>query len=265
MDASLPYWFTMLFNILRYVLLGGMAFLSFYVLWPNFFTENKIQSRLARKKDFVRELSHSLQTIVIFIGMNLLVLYTPLRKYGKIYVNIDEHSLWWVPISILLAIILHDTYFYWMHRVLHHRSLYKMFHRVHHKSVNPSPLASYSFNFTEGILEAMVIPLVVFLVPMHPIALIIFALLAYSYNVYGHLGYELVPRWFRKSIFFGIMVTSVHHNLHHHKFIGNYGYYFRFWDRLMGTEHPDYVRTFDEIQQKRFGTNAYQNKKNISK
>ena len=253
MEVSLPYWFTVLFNVLRYILLAGTAFLTFYVLWPNFFAKSKIQVRFASEKDFVRELSYSLQTIVIFIGMNLLVLYTPLRAYGKIYGNIGQYGLWWVPTSILLAIILHDTYFYWMHRALHHRSLYKIFHRVHHKSVNPSPLASYSFNFAEGILEAMVIPLMVFIVPMHPIALILFALFAYSFNVYGHLGYEIVPRRFRKSIFFEIMVTSVHHNLHHHKFIGNYGYYFRFWDRLMGTEHPDYVKTFDEIQQKRFG------------
>ena len=91
---------------------------------------------------------------------------------------------------------------------------------------------------------------------MHPVALIFFALFAYSFNVYGHLGYEIVPRWFRKSIFFEIMVTSVHHNLHHHKFIGNYGYYFRFWDRLMGTENPDYIKVFDEIQRKRFGVKS---------
>jgi Delta7-sterol 5-desaturase len=27
----------------------------------------------------------------------------------------------------------------------------------------------------------------------------------------------------------------------------NYGFYFTWWDKLMGTEHPDYVQTFDRV------------------
>ena len=37
------------------------------------------------------------------------------------------------------------------------------------------------------------------------------------------------------------------------KFNGNYGLYFRVWDRIMKTENPSYFKTFDAIQQKRFG------------
>ncbi|MHA4894836.1 sterol desaturase family protein [Pedobacter sp. PWIIR3] len=48
------------------------------------------------------------------------------------------------------------------------------------------------------------------------------------------------------------MNTSIHHNLHHSKFKGNYGLYFRFWDRLMGTENPNYVKEYDRIQNQRF-------------
>jgi sterol desaturase/sphingolipid hydroxylase (fatty acid hydroxylase superfamily) len=40
--------------------------------------------------------------------------------------------------------------------------------------------------------------------------------------------------------------------MHHSKFKGNYGLYFRIWDRLMGTEHPDYVSEYDRIQDQRF-------------
>jgi len=42
--------------------------------------------------------------------------------------------------------------------------------------------------------------------------------------------------------------------MHHSKFKGNYGLYFRIWDRLMKTEHPDYVKDYDRIQERRFGT-----------
>ena len=135
---------------------------------------------------------------------------------------------------------------------MHHPKLYRMIHLTHHKSVNPSPWTSYSFHFFEAITEALIAPIIMLLIPMHPIALIMFGMSSLFINVYGHLGFEISPRWFRKSIFFEFVNTSVHHNLHHEKFHGNYGLYFRIWDRIMGTEHPDYVKEYDRIQEQRF-------------
>ena len=41
--------------------------------------------------------------------------------------------------------------------------------------------------------------------------------------------------------------TTTHHDLHHETGRYNYGLYFRWWDKLMGTEHPDYRRKFESI------------------
>ncbi|RZK36489.1 MAG: fatty acid hydroxylase family protein, partial [Pedobacter sp.] len=89
--------------------------------------------------------------------------------------------------------------------------------------------------------------------PMHKLAIILFVLVGFIINVYGHLGYETAPKWLRKSFLFEIINTSVHHNLHHSKFNGNYGLYFRIWDRLCKTENPDYVKEYDRVQTNRFG------------
>ena len=234
-------------------LFAGIPFLVFYILFPDSFSKNKIQARVAQHKDFLREIAHSMQTVFILVIVGMLVVKSPLGAHTQLYRDLSEHTLWWIPISVLLALVLHDTYFYWMHRIVHHPKLYKRIHLVHHQSVNPSPWASYSFHFLEGILEAMVAPLILFLIPMHPIALILFGLSSFMINVYGHLGYEIAPRWFRHSLLFEILNTSTHHNLHHAKFHGNYGLYFRVWDRLLGTEHPDYVKEYDIIQARRFG------------
>ena len=51
--------------------------------------------------------------------------------------------------------------------------------------------------------------------------------------------------------------TSVNHNLHHQYFKGNYGLYFTFWDRMMGTIRNDYDQKFDEVK-KRKKTNLSQ-------
>ena len=67
-----------------------------------------------------------------------------------------------------------------------------------------------------------------------------FFLFQIMYNVYGHLGFELYPVGFSKHPLGKWLNTSVAHNQHHHHFKGNYGLYFTFWDRIMGTLRIDY-------------------------
>jgi len=64
----------------------------------------------------------------------------------------------------------------------------------------------------------------------------------------SHLGYELYPTGFSKSRSGRWINTSVNHNFHHQFFKGNYGLYFLWWDRWMGTLRPDYDQRFDEIK-----------------
>ena len=253
MEINMQYFLPIIVNILRYFLLAGIPFVIFYLLFPEKFSKNKIQTRFAKRKDFIREILHSMQTTLILAGVGILILRTPLREYTQFYTNLSDYSAWWIPLSVVLGLLIHDTYFYWMHRTVHQPKLYKKIHLLHHKSINPSPWTSYSFHFIEGILEAMVAPIILVLLPMHPLSLFLFTLSSFAINVYGHLGYEIAPRWFRHSFLFEIINTSTHHNLHHEKVKGNYGLYFRFWDRLMKTENPDYVKNYDAIQERRFG------------
>jgi len=252
--ADYNYLFPLILNISKYFLVAGIPFLIFYLLFPRTFKVNKIQSRKAKAKDFYREITHSLQATLVFVGVIMLILKTPLSEYTQFYANASDYPLWWIPTSVFIALVIHDTYFYWMHKTVHHPKLFRRIHFVHHKSTNPSPWASFSFHFFESLLEALVAPLILFLIPVHPIALIAFGFVSFGFNVYGHLGFEIAPRWFRHSLLFEIMNTSTHHNIHHARFKGNYGLYFRVWDRLMGTEHPEYVVEYDKIQERRFGS-----------
>ncbi|MCI4669464.1 MAG: sterol desaturase family protein [Bacteroidia bacterium] len=256
MENSIKFFLPFLVNVVRFAVLAGVPFLIFYLISPQKFSRQKIQERFSKKKDWLMELKHSAQTLVVFSLISLLIIYSPFREYTSIYKDINAYPLWWIPLSMLLAIVLQDTYFYWMHRTIHHPRFFRKVHLVHHKSTNPTPLASHSFNISESILEALVIPIILLIVPMHPLAIFGFVFIGICFNVYGHLGYEIAPSWFRHSFLFEILNTSVHHNLHHEKFKGNYGYYFRIWDRIMGTENPNYVKKYDEIQAKRFPHDA---------
>lgn len=240
-------------SVIRYFVIAGIPFLMFYVGSARWLSKNKIQNRQAGRRDFIREILHSMQTTAVLAIIAYIVLYTPFRNYTRVYTHLSDHAGWWLPVSVILCLVIHDTYFYWMHRLLHHPRIFKYVHLLHHKSTNPSPWASYSFHFIESWTEGAVLFAIVFLIPVHPLAVLLFTVSAFIINVYGHLGYEIVPKRFRKSPLFGFFNTSVHHNLHHAKFKGNYGLYFRVWDRLMGTEHTDYIKEFDRVQQQRFG------------
>jgi lathosterol oxidase len=39
--------------------------------------------------------------------------------------------------------------------------------------------------------------------------------------------------------------------MHHQYFRGNYGLYFNIWDRMMGTNHPDYEKRFYAVTTRR--------------
>ena len=68
------------------------------------------------------------------------------------------------------------------------------------------------------------------------------------YNVYGHLGYEIFPKWIIRSKIGNWLNTSTYHNMHHKHFKGNYGLYFRFWDKLLHTVNPDYEKIINELK-----------------
>lgn len=239
-------------SVLRYFLLAGIPFILFYLLLPGKFSRFKIQERMASQKDFIREVWHSMQSTFVFTAIALLIWLTPFKAYTQIYDTLSDYPLWYIGVSVALSLILHDTYFYWMHRLLHHKSIYRHTHLVHHQSINPSPWTSYSFHILEAVAEGLVLVVIVLVIPMSQLSVMLFTVSGFIINVYGHLGYEITPQWLRNTWLFEIFNTSVHHNMHHSKFKGNYGLYFRIWDRLMKTEHPDYVAEYDALQQKRF-------------
>jgi sterol desaturase/sphingolipid hydroxylase (fatty acid hydroxylase superfamily) len=116
-------------------------------------------------------------------------------------------------------------------------------HKVHHLSTNPSALASLAFHPLEALLEAAgVIVMIVLIAPPLP-SVVAFGLLAFAFNVLGHLGYEIVPRRILASRIGRWINSSTSHNLHHRAFKSNFGLYTLIWDRLFGTIDARYDAT----------------------
>jgi lathosterol oxidase len=232
----------------KYYVIAGIAFVVFYVLLRKRITWRKIQPKFPRNKDYRRELIFSTVSILIFSLPPILLLdVDQLRAHTTFYRKIPEHG--WIYFFALfpLLFLMHDAYFYWMHRLIHHPKLFRLFHLVHHRSVNPSPWAAYAFHPFEAFLESFIFVIFLFTFPISGWHLLVFFVISLMYNVYGHLGFELYPAAFNKHWLGRWVNTSVSHNQHHHYFNGNYGLYFLFWDRMMGTMRPDYDVAFDEV------------------
>jgi lathosterol oxidase len=232
----------------RYFIIAGSFFLIFYILFSRKFNSRRIQHKKQQNADYWREIYYSCLTIAIFSIIPVFFLTNSFTKpYTTVYSKIDAHG-WMYFIAIFpLLFVLHDTYFYWAHRLMHHKKLFNLFHLTHHKSTNPSPWTAYAFHPLEAIIESGIFVIFIFAFPVHQIHLIVFFLLMFIYNVYGHLGYELYPKNFQQTWIGKWINTSVAHNMHHQYFKGNYGLYFLFWDRIMGTVSPNYNAQFNKV------------------
>ncbi|HTA31700.1 MAG TPA: sterol desaturase family protein [Candidatus Cybelea sp.] len=124
---------------------------------------------------------------------------------------------------------------------------FRLMRQGHHLSTNPTPRAAYDFDPLEAFVQAGIFPLVIFAYSLHPFAFFLFMGRQIAFNVFGRAGFEIFPRWFLDLWMGKGLETPTNHVMHHEYFIGNYGWYFNLWDRLMGTNHKNYETRFREV------------------
>ena len=186
-----------------------------------------------------RELRQSLSTLCMLTAIFALLYGYGLLAASQLYRNINDYPLWWFWLSIPVLVLLHDTFFYWLHRALHTRWLFAHVHRQHHESLFPTAFTAYSFGWQEALAEALIVAVLIFLVPVHPVAFVSFQTLSIAYNVYGHSGRDLLPLSVSSHWLGRWLNTSTMHAQHHRYSNGNYSFYFSVWDHLMGTLKQD--------------------------
>jgi hypothetical protein len=122
----------------------------------------------------------------------------------------------WFATSVVLMLVLHDTFFYWLHRLMHTRALFARTHLLHHRSIHPTAYAAYSFSAAEALGEALIVVAIIFIVPQHPLAFLLFQSLSTAYNVYGHCGRELYPPGMDRH-WLGRWLNTASLHAHHHR------------------------------------------------
>ena len=235
-------------ELIRYLAGAGGVALAVW-LGRGMIAHRRIQTRRAQPGEVVRELRQSLWTLVVFALVDLLTV--ALIVAGVIRMAPGPGSVLAIGTQVIALIVLHDAWFYWMHRALHAPALFRVMHMAHHRSRTPTSWAAYSFATGEAVTEALVIPamflIIAALAPVQQWAVFIFLGHQIARNAIGHSGHELAWSGFTRNPWTGWLTTTTHHDLHHSEGRHNYGLYFTWWDRWMGTEHPRYHERFEAV------------------
>ncbi len=224
----------------RYLITAGLVNLIIWAFWRAHFATRKIQARAASAKDYRREVFASLRTALIFSVVGFSMYLASEAGWITLYEDFSIRGPIYFAVTLVLMIVAQDAYFYWTHRAMHHPKLFRAFHWTHHKSKTPTPWAAYAFDAPEALVVVAFVPLWVALVPMHDLAVFTFVTWQIVRNVMGHAGVEMFPVSGKPSRLFGWFNTTTHHDLHHQDGRSNFGLYFSWWDRWMGTEHAEY-------------------------
>lgn len=241
-DTIVDVWSPVLINdIMRYLIFASAVYVAINVALASRLAHRKIQEKGPAPGQISREIRYSLMAASIMSLYGLLIRLGKQEGFMQIYTDIADYGWAYLAFSFVLALVAHDAWFYWTHRLMHLSRLYRPFHRLHHRSRTPTPWTAYAFAPGEAAINGAFMAIFVFFVPAHPIVLATFMIHMIARNVIGHSGYELFPRATVDSWWLKWLTSVTHHDLHHSDMRYNFGLYFSWWDKLMGTEHPEYA------------------------
>lgn len=219
--------------------IGLLAYLLpaavFHWVFRNAPPESRIQRRGPRPGQIRREVRRSLLCVALFALYGLGLLHAYREGWTALEPDWGALPLWWQPLAFLVAVAAHDTWFYWVHRLMHTKALFRWVHAEHHPSVQPTPWSILSFDLAETVPQFLFFALLAFLVPMHPAVFWLYFAFDGFVNALGHCGHEVVPERQRDLPVLRWTNAVTHHDLHHARFDCNYAQYFNVWDRLCGT------------------------------
>lgn len=221
----------------RYLVMSGLAY---WLLWQRG-GEKLRATRLNRERPMrgviMQEIRLSLLSSAVYAAPAAFAMVVWLNGGTRIYTDWNAYGgLPYLLLSFFIYLIVQDTFYYWAHRLMHHPRLFRWMHAGHHKSRQPTPFASFAFDPAEALLTAWVLPALVFVVPIH-IGLVLALLTLMTVTaIMNHSGWEMLPESFVHGRIGRHLISATHHSYHHLRFDKNYGLYFRFWDRLMGTD-----------------------------
>jgi lathosterol oxidase len=222
--------------VLRYYILA-LIFEGLFLKEKTSGSSNYTYKTQLKKGQLAYEMIWSVITSGIFAlaGAYLLLMWE--KGQLPLYGDFTPSDWWYIPLSVVLALLIHETLYYWLHRWMHIPSIFKWVHKVHHQSLATTSWTAFSFHPLEGLIQMIMLAVIVLVLPLHYYVLLFLLILMSVSSIINHIGIDFYPKtgWFRKYF-----IGAKHHAMHHEHFTTNYGLYFTFWDRWMNTEDKEF-------------------------
>ena len=150
-----------------------------------------------------------------------------------------KHSIFVLARQFVVAMLVLDTWQYFMHRYMHqNKFLYKHIHSLHHRLVVPYAYGALYNHPIEGLLLDTIGGALSFLLSgMSPRTSIFFFSFATIKTVDDHCGL-----WLPGNLFHLLFRNNTaYHDIHHQLYGTKYNFsqpFFNIWDRILGTHMP---------------------------
>ena len=188
----------------------------------------KIQPKRSISKDLRAEAVH-LGNVNAFLtgvlGSGLLVVHILVYPWARVRLGVLTFPEF--VKDTLISYIWIDFSAYWLHRLLHTRSLYFL-HKSHHKYNVPIAHAAFAANPIDFLVFQILGMMILALVPLHPLAFVFAAVPTAYHNQVEHSGISFSGEqpWTPSAKF---------HDDHHSQYTCNFGFETILWDWGFGT------------------------------
>ena len=212
-------------------------------IWTSFFKVRKIQPKGFKWKTLRNESLFAVVTLAasgVVLGMGM----RWLTAHGYIAFDHGPASWWMIAGEYALYFFLFDTWFYWLHRLMHREPIYRWVHKLHHLSTAPNIVTTVSETPFEAWINGGFVPLFLTLFTVHDATVALITPTNIIMGLYVHSGYEFFPRWWNRSWATKWFITATFHDQHHKYFRWNFGGYTTIWDRICGTMRPRFEEDF---------------------
>lgn len=234
----------------RYLLIAGLFHSYFYKLRAQHFEKQKVNKRSYSTSQFRKEIGWSMLSAFVFAVAGSFTLLFWQKGWLKVYIQLNEYGYLYLPLSLFISMLLHEAYYYFLHRWMHHPKIFRWIHKIHHDSNITSVWTAFSFHPAEALIQAVFLPALLLLLPINVYVLLIHLTVMTISSVINHLNIEIYPANFHHHWFGKWWIGATHHALHHKQFRYNYGLYFTFMDKWYKTESPLYEQAVTKTLQK---------------
>ena len=160
----------------------------------------------------------------IFVAITLYILI--ITNLNRLWDNVTFPNV----ITIFAYLVIVDSCFYWIHRIIHRIPLLKQqLHMTHHSAHDLVPLDLYYTDIKEHILYTLLIATTpLFFMNINIVDYLLANIIVFFHALYTHSATN-------KKFMLPLFIDSKYHKHHHQIGKGNYAVYFNMWDNYMGT------------------------------